>query len=108
MDSKWDYTAKNNGTTEAVATLYKANGCPVLQVYKGKDAYFSRPYGEYAQHINRIKVTYEVVNRFVEEEEEKGAFFTESERKLEKIRFACAFFESDFKMQVNTILSLFS
>ena len=64
MDLKWDYAAKNNGTTEAVATLYKANGCPVLQVYKGKDSYFSRPCGEYACHVDKVKITYETVDQF--------------------------------------------
>lgn len=109
MNLKWYYDTENDGTTSPVATLYKENGCPVLQVYEGKDAYFSRSYSEYSQHINRIKVTYEVVNQFVEEEEKKrDTIFTESERKLEEVKVACALLESNFKMQVNTILSLFS
>lgn len=105
MDLKWDYTAKNNGTTEPVATLYNTNGCPVLQVYKGKDAYFSRPYGEYAQHIDRIKVPYEDANRFVEKQK---AIIAKDEKEISKVKYACALFESNFEKQVNAILSLFA
>ncbi|MCI8362407.1 MAG: hypothetical protein HFJ41_04660 [Clostridia bacterium] len=105
MDLKWYYSAENDGTTNAVATLYKANGCPVLHVFKSKDAYFSRPYGEYAQHIDRIKVPYEDANFFVDKQK---AIIAEGEKEISKIKYACALFESNFKMQVNTILSLFA
>lgn len=105
MDLKWYYAAENDGKTSPVATLYKANGCPVLQVYKGKDAYFSRPYGEYAQHIDRIKVTYEVANNFVKEQ---YSDVPKNEQNELKLKFVCGLIESDFENQVNTILSLFS
>lgn len=105
MDLKWDYSAKNDGTTKPIATLYKANGCPVLQVYKGKDCYLSRPCGDYAQHIDRIKVPYEDANLFVEEQK---AIIAEGEKEISKVEYACALFESNFQKQSNTILSLFS
>lgn len=104
MDLKWYYTAENDGKTSPVATLYKANGCPVLQVYKGKDAYFSRPYGEYAQHIDRIKATYEDVNRFVEEQCE----VPNNLKNEAKLKFACASIEVDFRNKADAILTLFS
>lgn len=105
MDLKWYYTAENNGTTEAVATLYKANGCPVLQVYKGKDCYFSRPCGEYACHIDRIKVPYEDANSFVENQ---CSNVPDSKKNSLKLKYACCVIESNLRNQADTISSLFS
>ncbi len=105
MDLKWYYSAENNGTTDPVATLYKANGCPVLQVYKGKDCYFSRLCGKYACHVDMVKVTYEDVNLHTEKQ---CAGVPDDKKKEIKLKFACNLIESDFNNEVNTILSLFS
>lgn len=105
MNVKWYYEVENDGKTAPVATLYKANGCPVLQVYKGKDAYFTRPYGEYAQHIDRIQVSYELANNFVQEQ----CYNVPDNKKNElKLKFVCGLIETNFDNQVNTIFNLFS
>lgn len=104
MDSKWDYAAKNNGTTEPVATLYKANGCPVLQVYKGKDSYFSRPCGKYACHVDVVKVTYETVNHHTAKQ---CAGVPDDKKKEIKLKLACSLIKKDFDSQARTIVSLF-
>lgn len=105
MNLKWYYATENDGTTSPIATLYKANGCPVLQVYKGKDAYFSRPYGEYAQHIDRIKVTYEDAVNFVDKQR---SIIQKGKEEETKIKYACSLFESNFNKQVDNILTLFA
>lgn len=105
MDLKWYYSAENNGTTDPVATLYKANGCPVLQVYKGKDAYFSRLCGEYACHIDKVEIPYEVVNNFVEEH---CSDVPDNDKNKLKLRHASVLIQVDFDKQSDTILSLFS
>lgn len=104
MDLKWDYAAKNNGTTEAVATLYKANGCPVLQVYKGKDSYFSRPCGEYACHVDKVKITYETVDHFTKQQ---CSDVPNDKKKEIKLKLACNLIKKDFDSQARTIVSLF-
>lgn len=104
MDLKWDYAAKNNGTTEAVATLYKANGCPVLQVYKGKDSYFSRPCGEYACHVDKVKITYETVDQFTKRQ---CSDVPNDKKKEIKLKLACNLIKKDFDSQARTIVSLF-
>ncbi len=105
MDLKWDYAAKNNGTTEAVATLYKANGCPVLQVYKGKDSYFSRPCGEYACHVDKVKITYETVDHFTNRQ---CSGVPNDKKKEIKLKYACDLIKQDFDSQADTISRLFS
>ena len=104
MDLKWDYAAKNNGTTEAVATLYKANGCPVSQVYKGKDSYFSRPCGEYACHVDKVKITYETVDQFTKRQ---CSDVPNDKKKEIKLKLACNLIKKDFDSQARTIVSLF-
>lgn len=106
MNLKWEYHAENIGTNEPVAKLLKGGGnITVLQVYAGTDCYFTRPCGDYAQHIDRIKVPYEDANLFVENQKE---IITKGEKEISKVEYACALFESNFQKQSNTILSLFS
>ncbi len=105
MDLKWYYNVESNGTDTAVASLYKANGCLVLQVYEGKDCYFSRPCGEYSCHIDKIKIPYEVVNKFVKEQ---CSDISDDEKNKAAFEFVCKLIKEDFDDQTDTILNLFS
>lgn len=103
MDLKWYCDTKNNGTDNAVATLYKANGCPVLEVYEGKDCYFSRPCDKYACHVSELKIPYEVVNNFIKEQ---CSGVTDDQKNDAKLEFVCKLVKVDFDNQVNAILKL--
>lgn len=105
MNLNWEYHTENFNSDNVVATLYKRKNIPVLQVYEGRDCYFSRPYGEYAQHIDMIKVPYEVADRFLSEQKD---IIAAEEKEISEVKYVCTLFESNFKMQVNMILSLFA
>ncbi len=103
MNLKWEYHTENFGSDNVLATLYKGDNTPVLQVYAGRDCYFSRSYGKYACFIDRIKVPYSDVLNFIESQRSVIHMGKENE---EAIKFCCLAIETNFKRQANEILNL--